>query len=313
MDAFRTIEACLSASIPLLLEGPTGCGKTYHVMSLAKKQSKDLHIINVSGELTVDSIIGKQTLVDGTVQWCDGVLTTAMRTGSWVLFDEFNTALPEVLTVINGVLDDSRSVTLPNDKNERVTAHADFRFIGTQNPASGRYAGTARLNDALLNRMQKVELSYMEPAREIEALREHTTVADSTLHLLVDIANFTRFNAFEDQLSTRDLVKIVRLRDKGKLAIRDAISTVLMAKYTPDEYKRLYDRFDGKLREMQQLTGYKDIDPVEDIKKQYQELYEAQNEFKKQKEDIRSTVMQEIVHEMLLNIGNSNKKTAEAK
>lgn len=301
MNAQITIASALRANVPLLLEGHTGTGKTFTIMELANKEGKTLHVINVSGELTVDSILGQNTLMDGNVVWRDGVLTTAMKNGDWVLFDEMNTALPEVLTVINGVLDDSRSVTLPNDTNERVEAHKDFRFIGTQNPATGKYAGTARLNDALLNRMIKVEIGFMDGAREVEALKTHTKkMSDTSIRLLVDMANYTRSrNNFDDKISTRDLVKIIRLRDGGGLSIRDALSTVLMQKYSEDEYRLLYGRYNDKLREYERFSEGSGDDPLDHIRKEFDKLKEERQKINEEKRNLRTQVKRELLKNLL--------------
>ena len=301
MNAQITITSALRANVPLLLEGHTGTGKTFTIMELANKEGKTLHVINVSGELTVDSILGQNTLMDGNVVWRDGVLTTAMKNGDWVLFDEMNTALPEVLTVINGVLDDSRSVTLPNDTNERVEAHKDFRFIGTQNPATGKYAGTARLNDALLNRMIKVEIGFMDGNAEVAALKTHTSkMSDTSIRLLVDMANYTRSrNNFDDKISTRDLVKIIRLRDGGGLSIRDALSTVLMQKYSEDEYRVLYGRYNDKLREYERFSEGSGDDPLDHIRKEFEKLKAEREKINEEKRDIRTQVKRELLKNLL--------------
>lgn len=292
-----TIKSIIKSGVPLLLEGPTGTGKTYTIMELAREMGKTLHVINVSGELTVDSILGQNTLVDGSVQFAYGVLPNAMKNGDWVLWDELNTALPEVLTVINGVLDDSHSVTLPNADNERVTAHPDFRFIGTQNPAGGNYAGTGRLNDALLNRMVRLTMGYLEFEAEVQALRKHTTLKDSSLVQLVKLADYTR-RRMDDHLSTRDLVKILRLREAGGMSLKDAIETVVMTRFSRDDYAKLYDHHSSIMRELRELNS-EDKDPFEAIKERLSELAKRELEFEREKANIRETVRAEILKDLI--------------
>lgn len=306
MENILVIERAIKADIPVLLEGHTGTGKTYAIMELAKKQKKTLHVINVSGELTVDSILGQQTLLDGNVLWRDGVLTAAMKKGDWVLFDEMNTALPEVLTVINGVLDDSRSVTLPNADNERVTAHAEFRFIGTQNPSTGDYAGTGRLNNALLNRMIKVDFGYMEPEKELVALKQHTSLKDASLTALVSVARYTRESNFENPISTRDLVKIVRLRDKGGLNMRDSVSLVLRDKYSGDEFQRIINRFGDLVYDIKRLMNGDDSkDPIDYIKGKLEEISKKEADIRTQKANLREDVRRELLEDLLKGDGKS--------
>lgn len=305
MEPILVIKSAIKANVPILLEGHTGTGKTYTIMQLAEESRKTLHVINVSGELTVDSILGQQILLDGNIVWRDGVLTTAMKQGDWVLFDELNTALPEVLTVVNGVLDDSHSITLPNADNERVSAHEGFRFIGTQNPSTGKYVGANRLNDALLNRMIKVQFDYMSPEKEIHALQSHTKMAGASVRALVDIARYTRQEDFDSPISTRDLVKILRMRDGGGFSIRDAISVVLLQKYSQREYRNIYGRFSDRLREYKSFTGYTDKDPMDFIREENDKLTVMREEFAQQKLDIRAAVKRELLNDLLNDSGSS--------
>lgn len=299
MEQITIIKSAIKANVPLLLEGHTGTGKTYTIMQLAKEQGKTLHVINVSGELTVDSILGQQSLLDGNIVWRDGVLTNAMKAGDWVLFDEMNTALPEVLTVINGVLDDSRAVTLPNADNERVEAHKSFRFIGTQNPSSGQYAGTGRLNDALLNRMIRVTFDYMRPTAEIAALKEHTKLKDRSIAALVSMAHHTRKNSYDSPLSTRDLVKILRLREHGDLSVKDATSLILRDKYSDEMYRELYRYFDEQMNELERFSEGTEEDPLTHIQNEFRKLTEQRHELQIEKANLRDQVKKELVQELL--------------
>lgn len=299
------IRQTIKANVPVLLEGRTGTGKTYTIMKLAKEAGKTLHVINVSGELTVDSILGQQTLLDGNVVWRDGTLVNAMRKGDWVLFDELNTALPEVLTVINGVLDDSHAVTLPNSDAERVTAHEDFRFIGTQNPAGGDYVGTAKLNNALLNRMVRFTIDYMDFESEVNALREHTKLKDSTIVQLVRLAGFTR-ERMDEHLSTRDLVKILRLREGGGMSLKDAIATVVLTRFSQDEYRQLYEYHSTVMRELADInSGDSQKDPFEVIKERASEIRAKEREIAEQKANLRETVRKEILKDLLMGSGKT--------
>ena len=303
IEQLTIIKSAIKANVPLLLEGHTGTGKTFTIMKLAQEQNKTLHVINVSGELTVDSILGQQTLLDGTIVWRDGVLTNAMKRGDWVLFDEMNTALPEVLTIINGVLDDTRSITLPNADNERVEANASFRFIGTQNPSSGQYAGTGRLNDALLNRMIRVTFDYMSPTDEIEALKMHTKLKDKSNAGLVSLAHHTRTSSYDNPLSTRDLVKMLRLREHGNMSIKDATSLILRDKYSNDVYDELYNYFSEQMNALEQYSEGTNEDPLEHIQKEFKKLNELRQELVLERANMKDQVKIEILDELLSQTG----------
>ena len=297
MYALTQIKSIIKSGVPLLIEGPTGTGKTYTIMELAKEQGKTLHVINVSGELTVDMLLGRDTLKDGNVNYVKAKFIHALTNGDWLLMDELNTALPEVLTVLNGVLDDSRSVTLADADNTRVTAHEDFRFIGTQNPASGNYVGTGRMNEALLNRMVKVTMGYLEFDAEVEALRKHTSLKDSSIVQLVKLADFTR-RRMDDHLSTRDLVKILRLREAGGMNLKDAIETVVLSRFSRDDYAKLYDYHSTVMRELREI-GSEDKDPFETIKEKLIEIRKREEEIEIEKRDVRSAVRSEILKDLI--------------
>lgn len=300
----REVERVIKSGVPLLLEGPTGTGKTYMVEEIAKKNKAELFIIDVSGELTVDTLLGQHILIDGNVVWRDGVVPMAIRKAHKaknamviVEFNELNTALPEVLTVVNGLLDDQRSVTLPNADNERITAPENFRVVATQNPANGSYAGTARLNDALLNRMVKLTLDYMDFEEEVEALKKHTKLVDSTIVKLVEMARYTRRD-MDSPLSTRDLVKILRLKENGNISLSDAIELVLKSRYTDNEYNLIYDYNRGIVRQLEDLN-VNDEDPFENIKKRLAEVKQEEERLRKEKDDLRATVRHEMLQELL--------------
>lgn len=293
------IKSIIKGDVPLLLEGPTGVGKTYMIMELAKEMGKTLHVINVSGELTVDTILGSKTLVDGNISWADGTMLPPMRKGDWILMDELNTALPEVLTIVNGVLDDSRSVTLPNDDNERVEAHKDFRFIATQNPAGGKYAGTGRLNDALLNRMVRVTVDYMDFDDEVQAIKKHTKLSDSTCVQLVKLAQYTR-NRFDSHLSTRDLVKILRLRDNGGMNLSDAVATVALSKYSDSEFSDLRSEHHSIISDIREMTGSESKDPFDALKERSDELLTKEAALAEEKANLREAVRKELLKDLLM-------------
>ena len=145
----------------VLLEGPTGSGKTALVRYWCGKNKRPYRRFSLNGGATVEDLVGHYVLVSGETVWVDGVLTQAMKYG-WVLVaDEINSAPPEVLFVLNSVLDDEKMITLMSKDGEVLHAHKDFRFVATCNPSEQGYAGTKEMNLALLDRFHKVlEIDY---------------------------------------------------------------------------------------------------------------------------------------------------------
>ena len=295
------IKKVIKAGVPLLLEGPTGTGKTYMLQEIANELDADLYVVDVSGELTVDTLLGQNTLIDGNVSFSAGVLAQAITNShkrkTIFMGNELNTALPEVLTILNGVLDDQKAVTLPDAGNTRLVASDNFFFVATQNPSSGSYAGTGRLNDALLNRMIRMEVGYMNYQEEAQALSKHTKLSDSTIAQLVRLADFTR-NKMDTPLSTRDLVKILRLKENGGMALRDAIKTVVLSRFSDDDYRKLYEYHSNIMQELREMD-MEDKDPFEEIKKQFADIKEQERELAKQKADLRTAVRSEILSDLI--------------
>ncbi len=303
----KTIELIINSNIPLLIEGPTGVGKTYIIQELANRSNKRLVKINASGELTVDSIIGHNTLITDPksqqtiIAWSDGVLTTALKNGWWVLMDELNTALPEVLTVINGVLDDSRSITLPDDQNTVITAHKDFRFIGTQNPSTSDYLGTNKLNDALLNRMVKVEMGYMDGSKEFDILQEElkankAKATTTELMGLIKMAQYTRDNKDFPAISTRDLVHMVRLAKN--MTLGEAIELKLKSRMTDDQYNNIKRNFSDVINYI--LNESNDApDIIHYIEDQLSQIKQAKRELEREKLTYKDEIKKSIFENIL--------------
>lgn len=147
----ETIATGISENMPVLLIGETGVGKTSAVRYIANKCNVPLRRMNLNGSTTVDEFVGKILLDKEGTYWVDGVLIDAMRKGHWVVLDEINVALPEILFVLNSLLDDDGYVVLLDKDGEVVRPHANFRVFATMNPTEG-YAGTKDLNKSLTSR-----------------------------------------------------------------------------------------------------------------------------------------------------------------
>ena len=143
-----------------------------------------------------------------------------MRKGEWVVLDEINAALPEVLFVLQSIMDDDGYLVL-NEKDDReiVKKHPNFRLFATCNPPE--YAGTKEMNKSLLSRFPLcVNAEYPSPAKELEIIKHHlgAAVAQSEMAVkLVGFANKTREikesgNA-DYAINTRDILNTLRLSD----------------------------------------------------------------------------------------------------
>ena len=162
----------------LLLVGPTGCGKTSTVKWLAGKTNNSYRRIQLTGGTGVDNLVGKWLINSQGTYWEDGILTEAMRQGYWLLLDEINAVLPEVLIIINSILDDDRELILDEKGRERVKAHADFRLFAAMNPWED-YTGTKEMNRATADRFVGLEFEYTSPEVEKEIISVHHIIRPS--------------------------------------------------------------------------------------------------------------------------------------
>lgn len=202
-------------NIPALLIGDTGTGKTTMVKYVAEEAHKQWVRFNLTGETTVDDFVGKFTLKGGETVWQDGILLQAMKKGEWLVVDEINVALPEILFVLHSLLDDDRFVVVANNDGKIVRPHPDFRFFATMNPVS-EYSGTKELNKAFQSRFGViVNVDYPDPGTEAIIIHAKTGIGMEHAAMMADLGMALRQAKKEDKIfytcSTRDLIQWAQL------------------------------------------------------------------------------------------------------
>lgn len=242
------LKACIENNQPALLIGETGTGKTTLVRELAKEKKATLHRVSVNGSMGIEEILGKWLVKDGTTYWQDGILTTAMKEGHWIVFDEINAALPEILFTLHSLLDDDRKILLPEKDNEIVVPHKNFRFFATMNPPE-EYAGTKDMNKALMSRFTAVLIiEVLDQKSEYALLTEEKKADSKTAEILVRIATALRDEKKNENIfyfcSTRDLVQAAYLVNQG-IPLASAIKAAIINKMTDKEYQAVKKHFDG--------------------------------------------------------------------
>jgi len=249
-DTKKSLMVAVNNNLPVLLVGETGTGKTSMVRELASELKRKLIRINLTGQTGVDELIGKFLANEKGTYWIDGLLIQAMKRGAWVVLDEINMALPEILSKLHSLLDDDRKILLNEKDGEMVKPHDDFRFFATMNPCD-EYAGTKELNRAFLSRFPVV-LEVVYSVKEREIIMTRTKVDKPIADMLIVLAKELRGQKNRGELSytcsTRDLIYCADLIKNG-LPHELAITISIINKAPRDEQnaiKKLVSLVTGK-------------------------------------------------------------------
>lgn len=219
-DIMKTLAIAVRDNMPVLMIGESGTGKTSAIRFLANQTGNGLRRVNLNGGTTADELVGRNMFNDKGTYWIDGILTEAMRKGDWIVLDEINAALPEVLFVLQSILDDDGFLVLnEKDDKEIVHKHANFRLFATCNPPE--YAGTKEMNKALLSRFAICINAEFPPEKtELEIIENHlgNTIAKSEMAIkLVGLANETRkakeLGTADYAINTRDVLNTLKLAE----------------------------------------------------------------------------------------------------
>src|SRR3954471_1910131 len=157
--------------LPLLLKGPTGCGKTRFVTYMAAKLGLPLHTVSCHDDLTAADLTGRYLLRGGDTVWVDGALTRAVRHGGICYLDEVVEARKDVAVVLHPVTDDRRM--LPLDRTgELLHAPDDFMLVCSYNP--GYQNALKSLKPSTRQRFVALEFDFPNEAAELQIVAEES-------------------------------------------------------------------------------------------------------------------------------------------
>ncbi len=232
-DEVALYEAAYSARMPVMLKGPTGCGKTRFVEYMAFKLGKPLITIACNEDMTASDLVGRYLLdIDGT-RWKDGPLAVATRIGAICYLDEVVEARRDTTVVIHPVTDHRRTLPLEK-KGELVTAHPDFQIVISYNP--GYQSLMKDLKQSTKQRFGALDFDYPEPEIEAEIVAHESGIELAVAHKLVQVAQRSRNlkgHGLDEGMSTRLLVYAGQLIAKG-IAPQTACRMTLVCPLTDD-------------------------------------------------------------------------------
>jgi nitric oxide reductase NorQ protein len=218
-DEVEIFTAAYEARLPVLLKGPTGCGKTRFVEHMAWRlghQARNgdrpgLITVACHEDLTATDLVGRYLLQGDETVWMDGPLTRAVRTGAICYLDEIVEARKDTTVVIHALTDHRR--ILPIDKTaELVEAHPDFLLVISYNP--GYQSVLKDLKPSTRQRFVSLEFDYPEPDVEAAIIAHEGGVDQDLAHQLALIGAKTRNlreHGFHEGVSTRLLVYAAQL------------------------------------------------------------------------------------------------------
>ncbi|MEL0585256.1 MAG: CbbQ/NirQ/NorQ/GpvN family protein [Candidatus Thiodiazotropha sp. (ex. Lucinoma kazani)] len=225
----KMYEAAYAARMPVMLKGPTGCGKSRFVEYMAHKLNKPLITVACNEDMTASDLVGRFLLDINGTKWQDGPLTVAARIGAICYLDEVVEARQDTTVVIHPLTDHRRELPLEK-KGELVRAHPDFQIVISYNP--GYQSLMKDLKQSTKQRFGGMDFDYPGTDIETEIVQHEGGVDAETANKLVQIAQRSRNlkgHGLDEGMSTRLLVYAAQLIAKGI----DPMSACEMALVTP--------------------------------------------------------------------------------
>jgi nitric oxide reductase NorQ protein len=232
-DEITLYQAAYDERLPVMIKGPTGCGKSRFIEHMAWKLNKPLITVACNEDMTASDLVGRYLLDATGTRWLDGPLTTAARIGAICYLDEIVEARQDTTVVIHPLTDHRR--TLPLDKKgELVDAHPDFQLVISYNP--GYQSLMKDLKQSTKQRFSAMNFDYPEADLEAGIVAKETSTELDTAGLLVKVATTARNlkgHGLDEGISTRLLVYAARLIKRG-IAPRAACRMALVDPITDD-------------------------------------------------------------------------------
>ncbi len=240
-DEVEIFHAAYSARLPVLLKGPTGCGKTRFIEHMTWRLYREtanpleVPLITVSchEDLTATDMVGRYLLKGDETVWSDGPLTRAVRTGAICYLDEIVEARKDTTVLIHSLTDHRR--ILPIDKTgELVNAHSEFLLVISYNP--GYQSVLKDLKPSTRQRFVALDFDY--PSVELESIIiAHEADIDAAqaerLAVIGERVRNLKQHGFEEGVSTRLLIYTADLMNAG-IAPRRAAEVAIITAISDD-------------------------------------------------------------------------------
>ena len=226
-------EAAYAARLPVMLKGPTGCGKTRFIEHMAWRLTRPLVTVSCHEDMTASDLVGRYLLDPSGTVWADGPLTLAVRHGGICYLDEIVEARQDTTVVIHALTDDRRVLPLEK-RGELVKAHPDFQLVISYNP--GYQSVLKDLKESTKQRFCALDFGYPDPSIETEIVAAEAGIEPGRAHQLVQIAQRSRNlrgQGLSEGASTRMLIHAGCLIREG-VGFGEACELALILPITDD-------------------------------------------------------------------------------
>ena len=212
--------------LPMMIKGPTGCGKSRFIQYMAARLEQSLYTIACHDDLTAADLVGRHLISTEGTEWHDGPLTRAVREGAICYLDEVVEARKDTTVVLHPLTDDRRILPLERT-GETLHAPDEFMLVVSYNPG---YQNLLKgMKPSTRQRFVAVTFDFPEPDLETEILLGETGIDNDLARQLVKLASRLRAlkdHDLEEVVSTRLLVYAATLIKDGfppKAACRAAL------------------------------------------------------------------------------------------
>jgi nitric oxide reductase NorQ protein len=229
-EEIALFESAYETQIPVLLKGPTGCGKTRFVEYMAWRLKRPLITVSCHDDLTASDLVGRYLITGSETMWVDGPLARAVRLGAICYLDEVVEARKDTTVIIHPLADDRR--ILPMEKHgELLQAPREFLLAMSYNP--GYQSVLKELKQSTRQRFIAIDFSYPDSALEKKIVMNEAGIDTANADKLVRLAHMTRNlkgSGLDEGASTRLLVHAAKLMRRGispRTACHGAIAEAL--------------------------------------------------------------------------------------
>jgi len=227
-------EHAYNNQLPMLLKGPTGCGKTRFVQHMAARLGRPLYTVACHDDLTAADLVGRHLIGDSGTYWSDGPLTRAVREGAICYLDEIVEARKDTTVVLHPLTDDRRILPLERS-GETLTAPAEFMLVVSYNPG---YQNLLKgMKPSTRQRFIALSFDFPEAELETEVVIGESGINREMAERLVQLAGSLRAlkdHDLEEGASTRLLVYAATLINSG-MDFREACQAAMVEPLTDDD------------------------------------------------------------------------------